>query len=71
MTPRQPPGGGVHDRATVTSRALFQVMADGVREWLNGAPLDRFAIERRIADRLRDDYAEIKREITDPDGGQS
>jgi acyl-CoA reductase-like NAD-dependent aldehyde dehydrogenase len=51
------------DRAAIMAGTLFLMVADAVREWLDGAPLDRAAIVRRLADRLRDDYAELARDI--------
>jgi hypothetical protein len=55
--------GGVRDRATIVAGSLFLMMAEAAREWFDGAPLDRAAIERRIADRLRDEFSDIEQQL--------
>ena len=49
------------DRADVTATAVLAITADALRDWwINGAPINRAEVRRRVADRLRVEFDEIE-----------
>jgi hypothetical protein len=52
------------DRADVMAAAVLVIVADALRSWwVNDAPINRAEVRRRVADRLRDDYAELEQQL--------
>jgi hypothetical protein len=56
-------GGFARDRAAVVATAIIAIVVDGLREWLHGDPICLADIRMRVSDCLRDEFADIKREV--------
>lgn len=51
------------DRADVVAVAVFQIVTDAVRDWFHGKPLNRTAVLAAVAAYLRENYADLERQI--------
>jgi hypothetical protein len=59
------------DRADVTATAVLAIVADALRSWwINDAPINRAEVRRRVADRLRDEFADLERQLADDRAGR-
>lgn len=49
------------DRANAVATTIFAMIADGMRQWLHGEPLNPRKIHAAVVATLRDEFADIER----------
>jgi len=54
---------GTRDRAAVVAITIISIIVDALRGWLHGEPADLAGVRTQIESLLRDEFADIKREV--------
>jgi rubrerythrin len=51
------------DRAAVVATSIISIITDALRRWLRGEPADLAGVRTQIESLLRDEFADIERQI--------